>query len=198
MSLVNDALRRAKEVDKASPSQPPTQLQFQPMQPQQLGRQSVGWMIPTVLVLVALVALLFFWQWTRGRSDFVPQARALTPPPALVQPIASPQPPPPAPAPQASVAAPDPTPAPVPLAAAAPETNSAAPTTIAALAAEPPKPPPLRLQAIVYNPKRPSAVINGKTLFLGEKIGDARLVAIDQESATLLCGGKTNTLTLAE
>ncbi len=62
----------------------------------------------------------------------------------------------------------------------------------------PPKPAPLRLQAIVFNPQRPSALISGKTLFIGDKLGDARVVAIDQESATLVSAGKTNLLTLPE
>jgi hypothetical protein len=69
----------------------------------------------------------------------------------------------------------------------------------AAIASPPPsKPPPLRLQAIVFDRRRPSVLINGKTLFVGEKLGDARVVAIDQESATLVGAGKTNVLTLGE
>jgi hypothetical protein len=70
-------------------------------------------------------------------------------------------------------------------------TNSAAITP-------PPKPAPLRLQAIIFNPKRPSALISGKTLFIGDKLGDSRVVAIDQDSATLVGGGKTNVLSLPE
>jgi MSHA biogenesis protein MshK len=77
-----------------------------------------------------------------------------------------------------------------------PETEA---TNSAAITAPPqPKPAPLRLQAIVFNPKRPSALISGKTLFIGDKLGDARVVAIDQESATLVGAGKTNILSLPE
>jgi hypothetical protein len=54
------------------------------------------------------------------------------------------------------------------------------------------------LQAIIFNPKRPSAMIGGKTLFIGDKVGDLRVVAIDKNSATLAGGGQTNVLTLAE
>jgi hypothetical protein len=72
-------------------------------------------------------------------------------------------------------------------------------TRSAAIAPPPaPKPPPLRLQAIVFNPKRPSVLISGRTLFVGEKLGDLRVVAIDQESATLVGAGKTNILTMPE
>jgi hypothetical protein len=70
--------------------------------------------------------------------------------------------------------------------------TTAAPATEAA----PPKPAPLRLQAIVYNPARPSAVISGKTLFLGDRIGEFRVVAISQESVSLAGGGQTNILNL--
>jgi hypothetical protein len=61
-----------------------------------------------------------------------------------------------------------------------------------------PKLPPLRLQGIVFNPRRPSVVINGRTLFVGEKLGDARVVAIDRESATLVSAGGTNVLSMSE
>jgi hypothetical protein len=64
--------------------------------------------------------------------------------------------------------------------------------------AAPPKTPPLRLQAIVFNPKQPSALISGKTVFVGDKLGDTRVVAIDRESATLVKSGQTNVLSLEE
>jgi hypothetical protein len=57
-------------------------------------------------------------------------------------------------------------------------------------------PPPIRLQAIVFHPTRPSAMINGRTLFVGDMVGDMRLVAIGRESATLVGAGQTNLLTL--
>jgi hypothetical protein len=214
MSLVNDALRRAKEADKAAPP-PPPQLQFRPAEPGQPARQNPALMVPAVLAVVGMLALLLLWQWTQGRKGAdVQQARALTP--AAVPAISAAPPGPPAPT-KASAPAEQPglvQKAPGVPAPAAPVANATPtdPTTAAALADKPaettnavaalpivaPKPPPLRLQAIVYNPKRPSALINGKTLFIGEKLGDAKVVAIDQESATLLSGGKTTVLTLPE
>jgi len=41
-------------------------------------------------------------------------------------------------------------------------------------------------------------MISGKTLFIGDKFGNWRLTAIDQESATLVGGGKTNVLSLPQ
>jgi hypothetical protein len=63
--------------------------------------------------------------------------------------------------------------------------------------AQPPKPAPLKLQGIVFS-KRPSAVINGKVLFLGDRIREFRVVAITQDSAVLVGGGLTNILSLSE
>jgi hypothetical protein len=61
---------------------------------------------------------------------------------------------------------------------------------------EHPKPAPLKLQSIIYNPARPSAMIGGKFLFLGDHIQGFRLVAIREDSVTLVGDGQTNVLTL--
>jgi hypothetical protein len=58
--------------------------------------------------------------------------------------------------------------------------------------------PSAKLQAIVFDPKRPSAIISGKSVFIGDKIGDLRVLAITQESVTLVGGGQTNLLVLGE
>jgi hypothetical protein len=62
----------------------------------------------------------------------------------------------------------------------------------------PPKAAPLRLQALVFNPTRPSAMISGKTLFVGDRLGDLRVVAINKDSAILIGAGQTNVLTLTQ
>jgi hypothetical protein len=55
----------------------------------------------------------------------------------------------------------------------------------------------LRLQGISYNPTRPSAIINGNTLFVGEKVADWTVTAISNESVTLQdANGQTNTISL--
>jgi hypothetical protein len=41
-------------------------------------------------------------------------------------------------------------------------------------------------------------MISGRTLFVGDKLGDLRVVAIDQQSATLAGAGQTNVLSLSE
>jgi hypothetical protein len=55
-----------------------------------------------------------------------------------------------------------------------------------------------KLQAVVFNPKRPSAIISGKSVFAGDRVGEFRVVTITQESVTLVGGGQTNVLVLGE
>lgn len=67
------------------------------------------------------------------------------------------------------------------------------PATVAAVA---PVFPTLKLQGIIWNPKRPSVVINGKSLFVGEKVERAEVMSIDQESVKVLWNGEERVLTL--
>ncbi len=56
--------------------------------------------------------------------------------------------------------------------------------------------PPLKLNAIFFRAKNPSVVINSKTLYIGDKVAQAKVLAIDRESVTLERGGQTNVLTV--
>jgi hypothetical protein len=209
MSLINDALRRAKEAQKQAPAVPSHDLPFRPVETaQQRARHVLGLLLPVALVAVALLTLLLVWEWTRthgtatvieanARTARVPQAKTPAPVPAAkpapVQELAAP------PAPVTNIAP----------ALAADNTSAAddepladvqesAPTNAPAIAAPPlPKLPPLRLQAIIFDPRRPSAMINGATLFIGEKVEDMQVVAIRKDSATLVGLGQTNVLSLA-
>ncbi|MBE0540178.1 MAG: hypothetical protein IH623_02225 [Verrucomicrobia bacterium] len=55
--------------------------------------------------------------------------------------------------------------------------------------------PPMLLQGIVDLPGRPSAVINGRTYFIGDYIGKVRVAEIHQESVQLIHEDQTNLLT---
>ena len=220
MSLVNDALKRAKEAQLQVAPPPPSQMQFQPVEPGQQGRPRLGTIPLASLAVAALLALVLIWQWAQGHRFTEPrEARAVTR--AAAQPAANPQSVAAAAAPTTPKAADDPG---LPLRpesrttqatgvvdtlaaidsatstspAVAKEQESEATNSLAIAAPSQPKSAPLRLQAIVFNPKRPSAMISGKTVFIGDKLGDARVVAIDQDSATLVSAGKTNLLSLPE
>jgi hypothetical protein len=56
--------------------------------------------------------------------------------------------------------------------------------------------PTLKLQGLIWDPQRPSVVINGKSLFVGEKVDRAKVTAIDQESVTVVWNGQQRVLTL--
>ncbi len=226
MSLINDALRQAhaaQEPIQRKESTGPGPL-MRPVEP--VARKSVwtlGLLLPAVLAVIALVALFFAWRFSQAAESLKvravsPETVATTPAsepaaPAQTETVSAPTPAPAvasAPAPAASLP-------PKPLAAAVPTVASVLPATAAtatdtntaAVAAaapaaplpppvpEPPKLPPLKLQAISYS-KRPCAMINGRTVFLGDRVGDLRVAAIGPESATLIGGGRTNVLTLPQ
>jgi MSHA biogenesis protein MshK len=71
-------------------------------------------------------------------------------------------------------------------------------TQVIVIATNPPVPlpPALKLQMVLFSPSRPSAMINGKTVFVGDRIGDARVVAITQTTVSVLQDGQTNVLSL--
>lgn len=105
-----------------------------------------------------------------------------------------------------TVAATNPAP---PVAAALPESATPPPAELTAGArtpapsaivapALPPQPDPLRLQAIVFHPTRPSALISGKTLFVGERVQGMKVVSITKDTATVSGNGKNLVLTLPE
>ena len=213
MSLVNDALRRAKEAQEQVSPPPPSQMQFRPVEPEQRVRHGLGLVVPSALAVVALLALVLVWQWAQRHTAKEPQeARALTrtaahtTTPQMVSASAAVTTPAPAPPPQSELLPISATgaadtltaPASVTPTSSLVATEQESEATNSAAIAPPPKLAPLRLQAIIFSPKRPSALISGKTLFIGDKLGDSRVVAIDQESATLVGGGRTNVLSLPE
>jgi len=210
MSLINDALRRAKEAQEQAPSPESPQLPFRPVEPaQEVARRGLGLMLPVAMAGAALLTLFSIWRWSQAHLDTVPtevnaRAKAIppvtTPAPALaVQPARIQAPVAPAPStaradtPVGADAAVTPT---DDLFAEMEEGDATDASAMPALA--PPKPAPLRLQAIVFNPRRPSAMVSGKTLFVGDKLGDLRVVSISKDSAILVGGGQTNILTLSE
>jgi hypothetical protein len=222
MSLINDALKRAKEANQQTPL-PQADLPLRPVEPgQQRGLRGLGLLQPAGLAVAALLVLFLVWQLAHTRQATGPIEAAArtapapqitpTPPPALVSADAGAA----APAvgtrpgwPVQPASAPAPVSAPTGALAADPtvewtnalvadtqERDATIATPVAAPA--PPKPAPLRLQGILFNPRRPSAMISGKTVFVGDKVGGFRVAAIDQDSVTLAGAGQTKVLSLSE
>ncbi len=218
MSLINDALKRAQE---AQPPAPPPVGHLHPVEPQPEARHALGLVVPIALAVVALLTLLLVWEMSR-RTDSPPpvQTRAretantrVAQPTQAASAVPATAPHPSAtPATQAQPASNEAkqpetassTPASVPAPAVIPseendesESAAVAATNGPALSNTAPVPPPLpRLQGLVYNPKRPSVVLNGKTLFTGERIGVYRVLSIGPDSVTLISAGQTNVLSL--
>ena len=196
MSLINDALKRARVEQGGGPTaHGPT---LRPVDSYREPVSAVGWFLPTLLVIVLVLAGLAFWLWyrstsvTKVRANYYPSSPAAS---ARVQPVPSVAATPP---PAMATAIPSAVPAAAATNAPAQVAANPAPTpTNQAASAEPPKPAAqtYKLQGIFYRPERPLAVINGKMVAIGDRVGDAHVLSIEPESASLLlANGQTNIL----
>ena len=250
MSLINEALKRAKQ----APLRPPvaaSELALQPAVYAPRTRLAPAWMVLALAMMALLLASWFLAQWwqrshgTMPLTALQPAIRRIPPPIAPSAPApapAYPSAPAPAapakttpspaaavtpvalaaasrPAPAASVpvahapAVPNPAPAAVepPAQSALPAPSSptpqSAPIPKAAAAPEQPavmaQPLPidsslgnLKVQGIFYRLTQASVLINGQTLFVGDEIDGAKVVAIERQSVHMLSHGKTNVLKL--
>lgn len=220
MSLINDALRRANQAQKQRlPEQPPGA----PLQPVEYQRKSNKMLLlvgPVALVVLGLGGW-FFLQAGKSLPAQKPIAEGSKPAatgqlsPAS-QPTSAAVKPPEAEQTKPAIkintnlvartnfvapaAGTTPTTAPVATAATIESTETKTNVVGAATgetAAEPPASfPVLNLHAIYYRLARSSAVINGRTLYVGDRIEQARVVAIDRQSVTLVLAGRTNVLTM--
>lgn len=56
----------------------------------------------------------------------------------------------------------------------------------------------LKLQGIVYDKAKPSAIINGRTYFVGDGVRDAKVVSIEASEVVVELNGQNRTLRLGE
>lgn len=196
MSLINDALQRARQTQQQNP--PPTPpLQFRPVEPGQPNHARapllfVGLALALILV-VALGGLVVWFVAQKSAGELRVAARTVNEPAAPVSANAQVElVPTPSPAP-ASIVEPSLATAPA-TAPVEPETNTVMVTTTV----EPPKPLAPKLQGISFHPTRPSAVVNGKNVLIGDRVGEFRVLAITRGSVTLGDAAATNVLSLSE
>jgi len=227
MSLINDALKRAKQAQQTSPAPLRSGPALRPVEPTQRKQSSFEILLPIALVALVGVGGLMIWfamraSGMRPAPTTVVQARSASPP-AATQPkptpletpltkVATAQPvaPPVASAPEtspapsisqasrANVAA---TISPAPVSATVPA--SVAPTAMitqaVVVASGPPPPPALpKLQGIFYRPERPAALLDGKLVWVGRTSGEYCVVAISQQSVTVARAGQTNVLNMPD
>jgi hypothetical protein len=210
MSLINDALKRAKQTQaQASPSVA-AGPQLRPVESVPHAHKSFGLLLPAALILIVGIGLFFVW----GRFHAAPGANTSSQIVNNTTPSSAPE----LPATQpVKAAAPVQKTTPEPSSkeqgetivfgppsggqAVAPNSKLSVPeAAISVASVEKPgtiSTYPFRLTGIVYHPTRPAAMIGGKTLFINDKVGEWRVVAIARDSATLSNAGQTNVLTLA-
>jgi cytoskeletal protein RodZ len=223
MSLINDALKRAKEADSQRPVDPPITVGLRPVD--EPGRK--GGVFGSIFVLVVALGILtgaiwFIWQ---AFNPAPPPPLAVAPAKPAIQPAANPAAASPAPVASASLpsasqpsakaaaaataqpgsnAAPvAPPAAPLEPAALATLPAPASPTNpvTAAVAAAPVPPtrwPELRVQAVFYRLNNPSVRINGRTLFVNQEIEGVRVAAIQRDGAELVFHGENKTVKVGQ
>ena len=204
MSLINDALKRAGQTEPPVP--PPLDM----MQPVFAPRPTKWPMVALPIILVSVLSLAVWflvkgWQTARQvTASTTVAARDFT---ASTTPVEAPAPVPPA-EPQV------PTPPPIQerpseahetdLSNHNPEAGNhgtaeyrsaeTADLRVAAVAA--PTFPTLKLQSVFYSAQNPSVVINSKLLRVGDKVEQARVLAITRENVIIEWQGQTRELSL--
>ncbi len=223
MSLINEALKRAKQAHSQNLPPKASVPPMRPVEPEQPApAKGFGAVVPIGLAVVAVAGILiFFLIWKRDSSSGSSVASVPLPVAARTperEPAASATRPSNA---SASVTTANAASTPVSMAEehspaapmgtphslAASGSGATNPTIPAAEsvdsnhlagAAGPstPAPAPLKLQSIVFNPRRPSAMINGHIVFVGDHIRELQVMAIHRDDVLLVGGGNTNLLSL--
>jgi hypothetical protein len=192
MSLINDALRKARKAQPAGNASGPDLL---PVEADAGGRGGSIFTLPFIIAVVLVLAGVLIWAWYRaGSVDLVVRGNTgaatvntapRTSEPTKIVALVKTQ-----------------TPASVTTAASTPAVVASADagsTNVLTVAAEAPKPAATvyKLEGIFYSAKRPTAVINGDLVSVGSRVEAGRVVAIDEESATVVTEtGETNLLVL--
>jgi hypothetical protein len=141
MSLINDALKQARQSQQQNP---PSGLP--PMRPvARAPRGATDWLLPLAVIALVVAAVFFIWLALAGRKTPVTKAPEISAAPAVAR-----------------------------------VTN--APVVSNVVAAVPPSLP--KLQGVVYGEKS-WAIVDGKTVYVGDSVGNFRVKEIFPNSVTL-------------
>jgi len=198
MSLINDALKRARQSQQNTP---PSGVG--PLPPIETPRRTGGgsaWVLALAGILFLAAACLFIGTAIFKRQS-PPAEAAKAPvtsaPPVVTQPTAVK----PATAP-IPVSTPPPAPAETPTAASAATSTQTSAVPVVAAANRSPAPPVEqwpRLQGIIFNAARPLAIVNGKAVNAGDVVGNFRVKQILKNSVVFQRpDGSQKTLNLGE
>lgn len=224
MSLINDALKRAGQKSGQTAAPAPAPIAMRPAETI-VSRGLPKFFLPVALAIFCVAILILFKGVTAQKSlraltqPAVVAARAPAVPPPPQRPVAAPQ----AAVSARSVAPPvrnasstpgntarsqaapsrvstaSPQPAAIPLAPQRTVPSNTVPAAPASVAAAAPAPAAItyRLGGIFYRVAKPSAVVNNRTVFIGDRVGNARVKSITRDAVTLeFPGGPMVELTL--
>jgi hypothetical protein len=172
MSLINDALKRAKQTQSAPP--PP----LSPLPPAE-NKSSGGtkWIL-LLLILLLVIAASFFIGIAMSRHLMMKADFAMSPTEIpMAAPAATPIPPPNVEPVSNSVPEPKAVPVPITPVVPPPPANMNLPGTNAVAA--------FKIQGIVYDLKKPWAIISGKTVFVGDRVNGFQVKTISKNTVTL-------------
>jgi hypothetical protein len=203
MSLINDALKKARKAQPAGASSAdgPDLL---PVEADARARGGSIFTLPFIIAAMLVMAGMLIWAWYRagsvelvvrgntGAATVSARPQASEPAKVVAPRVAA----------MTSTAAKTETPTSGTTVASTPmvvASADAGATNVLAATAETPKPAAVvyKLEGIFYSAKRPTAVINGDLVSVGSRVEAGRVVAIDEESATVVTeAGETNLLIL--
>ena len=167
MSLINDALKRARDAQR---NDPPSGAQSLPPV-ESPARGGIGWILAVAALLLLAAAGVFFGMALIGNKT--PQTVTAKTPVISKPPPAETAP---APAPPKVVAVPPP--APKTNAPPAPSSNTnPPPVAVAAKQWQWPK-----VQGVIFNATRPLAIVNGQAVNAGDRVGDVQVKQILKDS----------------
>lgn len=203
MSLINDALKRATRNQPTTMAIAPEPAA--PMQPVEYRRRGLPWYFFPALLAIVAAACWFIVMGVQARRE----SSSPVPKPITLH-AREPEPQTPTPTP-ASTAGAEASPATSTRVASTPPTvpnnsippEAATPATEASAKPPPPAPAPptepakpaFRLQGIFFRPTNPSALVNGKSVWVGSRIDGATVKTITRDSLTIEVNGQTTVLT---
>lgn len=205
MSLINDALKRATQAQPATTPAPAPETPMQPVRQQRPAGLPI-YFTPVLLFIISGACWFLVKGWdARRQAGLYPAPitiHAREPQPATsasdaTVPAGGTDTEYPIPADRQFALNDTPTPATGTASISTPDVTASAPSVVSTAApAEPAPAPAFRLQGIFYRPANPSAVVNSKTVYVGDLISGGKVKAIDRQSVTLDVGGASQVLTL--
>jgi hypothetical protein len=199
MSLINDALKRATKAQAATPPTPEPELEPAP------PHRAVGipgYFMPVMLCVLSVACWMFFKGWNGGQMPGLAGVKQLIKPEAIVAQAREPDMEMPTtegvelPVPQNREFALNDSPSASPATTTEPASAASAPAVASVVPSETESSVTYKLQGIIYRPSNPSAVVNTRTVFIGDTVGNARVRSITERSVTLEVGGETKVLTM--